>query len=97
MAVDSSRVLVDGSPGKPGDPELWLDAQSLDHYGGLDPDLVRFVLDGGGGGPWIGRLVRFPAWGVPDVTYLVVSRRMSLFNRGEPYYVLVRRDEGSTR
>lgn len=97
MTTDCSRVLAEGSPGKPGDPELWLDAQSLDYYGGLDPDLIRFVLEGNRGGPWIGRLVRFPSWGVPDTAYLVVSRRLSRHNRGEPYYVLIRHDEESTR
>lgn len=97
MAVDCSRVLAEGSPGKPGDPELWLDAGALDYHGGLDPGLVQYVLRGGGGGPWTGRLVRFPAWGVPGTVYLVVSRRLSRDNRGEPYYVLRRQGEEDTR
>jgi hypothetical protein len=97
MAVECARVLAGESPGKPGDPELWLDAQALDYHGGLDPGLVQFVLAGGGGGPWIGQLVRLPAWGAGDTVYLVVSRRISRQNRGEPYYVLRRQGEEATR
>ena len=89
------------SPGGIGDPEIWIDAVALDNYGGMHPPLVRFVLAGNGGGPWIGQLLRFgkvpgnrPPQLVLDrdyadsVVYMVVARRWDqAHNDGRPYYV----------
>lgn len=93
MTADLSRWVTRDSPGRLGEPEVHIDASALDVEGGLDPDLVRYVLDGGGGGPWIGREVRCPGSGTPDARYMVVSRRTSTANLGRPYYVLVRQDK----
>ena len=79
------------SPGGIGDPELWIDAGTLDEYGGKDPALIRHVLAGNGGGPWIGVLLKFrklPGSPAVDMTYMVVARRHSHANAGRPYYVV---------
>lgn len=88
--------IPDESPGGLGDPEVWIDAQALDHHGGMHPPLIRDVLKGNGGGPWIGQLIRFgryPGTAAADVTYMVVARRHSQANGGRPYYVASRREE----
>lgn len=92
--------IPDESPGGIGDPEVWIDAATLDEYGGKSPELIRSVLAGNGGGPWIGSVLRFgkiphahlPAGvldrGYPDsVIYMIVARRFSAANHGRPYYV----------
>jgi hypothetical protein len=79
------------SPGGIGDPEVWIDAATLEEYGGKNPELVQSVLAGNGGGPWIGALLRFgkvpqaPAAGC--IIYMIVARRFSAANAGRPYYV----------
>ena len=78
------------SPGGVGDPEVWIDAATLDSYGGKNPSLVAHVLSGNGGGPWIGAQLRFgnyPGAGGADLVYMVVARRFSTANGGHPYYV----------
>lgn len=83
--------IPDESPGGLGDPEVWIDAHALDHYGGMHPPLVAHVLAGNGGGPWIGRQLRFgnyPGADAAETVYLVVARRHSTGNDGRPYYVV---------
>jgi hypothetical protein len=78
------------SPGGLGAPEVWIDAHTLDHHGGMHPPLVTAVLAGNGGGPWIGRLLQFGNFPGEDdmVTYMIVARRWhSDHNHGQPYYV----------
>lgn len=83
--------IPDESPGGIGEPEVWIDAQSLDHHAGLDPRIVSTVLAGNGGGPWIGRLLqfgRYPGADRDELTYMIVARRWrNGHNRGQPYYV----------
>ena len=92
--------IPDESPGGVGDPEVWIDAQALDEYGGKNPRLVASVLAGNGGGPWIGSLLRFgtvPHLRLParvtgrdypdSILYMIVARRFSQANAGRPYYV----------
>ena len=86
--------IPDESPGGIGDPEVWIDAATLDEYGGKSPELIRSVLAGNGGGPWIGSMLRFgkvphgsAPRQVPDAVYMIVARRFSAANHGRPYYV----------
>ena len=64
---------------------------ALDSYGAREPEVVRAVLAGNGGGPWIGVLLQFGNYylGAGDgITYMVVARRWDRdANRGQPYYV----------
>jgi hypothetical protein len=97
MAAGGIRWLAQDSPGRPGDRELWIDADAMDYGGGMEPSIVEHVLRSGGGGPWIGQPVRFPGGTCPETVYLVVSRRTSQANLGRPYYVLKCRDEEGVR
>jgi hypothetical protein len=95
--TNGTRWLTQDSPGRPGDPELWIDADAMDSGGGMEPAIVEHVLRSGGGGPWIGQPVRFPGGACPDVVYRVVSRRTSQANLGRPYYVLRQQGEEGVR
>jgi len=89
-------------PGKPGDPEIWIDESAMDSYGRGDAEPAVTVTRPGGpddGGPagnwWVGASIRFARRGndpgMPFV-YQVISRCWSRENDGRPYYVCVRPD-----
>jgi len=89
--------ILTESPGGLGAPEVWIDAHTLDHHGGMHPPLVTMVLAGNGGGPWIGRMLQFGSFpGTEEgyVTYMIVARRHSGANYGRPYYVARQADPG---
>ena len=88
--------IPDESPGGIGAPEVWIDAGTLDNYGGKDPAIVAHVLAGNGGGPWIGALLRFGKYPGADevVIYMIVARRWdNSANGGRPYYVARSREQ----
>lgn len=86
------------SPGGLGAPEVWIDAHALDHHSSLAP-LIATVTAGNGGGPWIGRMLqfgRYPGAERDEITYMIVARRHSSANRGQPYYIAKIPDQGET-
>jgi hypothetical protein len=87
------------SPGGLGAPEVWIDAHTLDHHGGMHPPMITHVLAGNGGGPWIGRHLQFgnfPGAETDVVTYMIIARRHSSANYGRPYYVARQAETGDT-
>lgn len=80
MSRHGQWQVTDESPGRPGDPEIWVDEAWLDAY---TRGSVRLR------GELIGAIVRAeqPAPG-GTVVYRVISRRWSQANDGRPYYVL---------
>jgi hypothetical protein len=81
--------LADDSPGKMGDPEIWLDEGAVDsyiHYG-HDPDTTASNITPSGN--YVGTVIHFneyPGLTVPAV-YVLTTRRWSQANGGRPYYV----------
>ena len=71
-------ITID-SPGQIGDPEIWIDESRLNAYAARENP----------SGLWIGATIRFeerPGLECPAV-YQISSRRHSLHNHGQPYYV----------
>lgn len=87
--------IPDESPGKLGDPEIWVDESAMDMYGRGDADPAVTVTGGRryedqSGNWWVGAVVRFdvyPGLGTSCV-YRVISRRFGPENLNRPYYVL---------
>lgn len=92
--------IPDESPGKLGDPEIWMDESALDMYGRGDAEPAIAVIpvnrddftadEKQHGTWWVGAVIRFgvyPGLGGPCV-YKVISRRFGPGNLNRPYYVL---------
>jgi hypothetical protein len=82
--------IPDGSPGKLGDPEIWMDESALDSYARGDA-APAVTVTGSRSRAWHGgAIIRFdvyPGLGTSCV-YRVVSRRFGPGNLNRPYYVL---------
>lgn len=87
--------IPDESPGKLGDPEIWVDESAMDMYGRGDAAPAVTVTGGNyadkAGSWWGGAVIRFSAYPgkcETPVIYAVVSRQTSTANLNRPYYVL---------
>lgn len=87
--------IPDESPGKLGDPEIWVDESALDMYGRGDASPAVTVTGGrdysdGTGNWWCGAVIRFSAYpGLGEsCAYAIGSRRYGPENLNRPYYVL---------
>lgn len=97
QGAHGSWWIPDESPGKLGDPEIWVDESAMDMYGRGDAGPAVTVTGGrnyadGAGNWWGGAVIRFSAYpGKCEATiaYRVVSRQTSTANLNRPYYVLV--------
>lgn len=84
--------IPDESPGKLGDPEIWVDESAMDMYARGDA-APAVTVTGSRDSNWHGgAIIRFSSTpgfgGAGPFVYQVVSRRFGPGNLNRPYYVL---------